>query len=100
MVAGSVDMTTEDGNADPNIFEGAHFEVKGEITTTYDAVNSATYGTLATDDTNTKGLDLDVGQVCYLVVKVTLIAPVLDTVDTHTFTITFNATTEKQLVGA
>lgn len=96
MVAGSVDVTTEDRNANPNIFEGDHFQVEGEITTDYPAVDAAQYGTLATDDGTTKGLDLDVGEVCYLKITVTLVAPVLDdTVDTHTFTITFNATTEK-----
>ena len=92
----STDVTDKDKEkADPNVFLGDHFRVDGRIDTTYDAYN-ATYGTLVTDDTDldvANGCDLDVGEVCYLVVRVTLIAPVLETFDTHTFTITFDATT-------
>lgn len=93
MVADSTDVTGDDTDADPNVFVGDHFKVEGAIATTYDAYN-ATYGTLVSNDTDvTDGCDLDVGEVCYLVVKVTLVAPVLETVPTHTFTITFDATT-------
>ena len=95
MLKGSTDVTNIDKEGDPNVFLGDHFKVEGRIDTTYDAYD-ATYGTLVTDDTDLaveNGCDLDVGEVCYLVVRVTLIAPILETFDTHTFEITFDATT-------
>ena len=91
MVAGSTDVTDDDQNADKNVFLGDHFKVEGEITTTYAGYTGTE---VVTDDlVATEGCDLAVGKVCFLVVRVTLVAPVIETVDTHTFTITFNATT-------
>ncbi len=88
-------IPTDAADEDPNVFWGDHFKVEGSIVTTYDGFDLTPYGPIATDDEHgpTTGLDLDVGEVCLLVVKVTLVAPVLDTVPTHTFAITFNAKT-------
>ena len=94
MVGGSGQATDKNTN-DVNTFTGDHFKVEGEITTTYDAYNATYAGSITTDNDQTKGLDLPVGKVCFLKVKVTLVAPVLETIDTHTFTITFNASTEQ-----
>ena len=92
MIAGSTNVTDNDQNkGDPNVFLGDHFKVEGEITTTYAGYSGTE---IVTDDlVATEGCDLAVGKVCFLVVRVTLVAPVIETIDTHTFTITFNATT-------
>jgi hypothetical protein len=101
MLKGSEDITGNDQNlADKNVFKGNHFSVEGRITNEYDE-NDATYGTVTDDDDySDKFCDLGVNEVCFLVVRVTLIAPILDTFDTHTFTISFNASTVDQITEA
>jgi hypothetical protein len=100
-MVGPTGVVADKVTTDKNTFTGDHFTVSGDIRTKYDAYD-ATYGTLASNDTDlTDGCDLDVEEVCYLVVKVTLIAPILeDTFDTHTFTISFDASTVGQITEA